>query len=399
MEDFNKAFLEIKYPAVEPNKEWDNSTSLRELYNRKKKNLNLSDRQIQKILGMERKTLKAILNAEAKQINFINMFKIAHFLGLSINDLIDIYIPRMSTEQIGEIERAREAGYITEYFDVETLTRMKFLERDSSSKDISDKLRIFFNLDSIYSYSKNISNTAFSRTKKNSNDLMRLFWVQSALLQFKMIENPYDYIREELLKLMPRIKPFTRDEEFGLIKVAKALYAVGVTIIFQPTLEKLQVRGATMSVNGKPCIVLSNLNNRYPTLWFALMHELHHVLYDFDDIADRVYHITEDIEKELFLLNEEKADNFAQQYFLTDSRYKYIRGFITSKMNINKFAAQLGIHPSIIYARHCYETKEWAFYNNYIPKMDVALKVFNTHPFEQESLAESVDRIKKVISV
>lgn len=396
---FNESLAKIIDLSIESTVEWDSSTSLKELYERKKENMNLSDRQIQMMLGIQKKTLDAILDGEAKQINFINIIKLAHFLGLSINDITKIYVPKMNTEQIGEIERAREAGYITEFFDVETLTRMKFLERDASAGSISEKLRTFFALDAVYNYSDDISNTAFSRTKRSSSDLMRLFWVQSALTQFKAIANPYDYNREELVKLMPKIRPFTRDEEHGLTKVVKALYAVGVTVMFQPTVERLQVRGATMSVNKKPCVVLSNLNNRYPTLWFALMHELHHVLYDFEDIADRVYHITEDVQGDLFLMNEEKADDFAQQYLLSDTRYRYVRGYITSKLHVDRAAKEWGVHPSIIYSRHCYETREWAFYNKYIPKMDVALKLLNTHPFEQESLLESARKVKEIISI
>lgn len=396
---FNKNLAKIIDLSIQSTEKWDSSTSLKELYERKKGNMNLSDRQIQKMLGIQKKALDAILDGEAKQINFINIIKLAHFLGLSINDITKIYVPEMSAEQIGEIERARVAGYITEFFDVETLSKMRFLKRDASAHDISEKLKTFFALDTIYNYSDNISNTAFSRTKKDSNDLMRFFWVRSALTQFEIIANPYEYDRYGLIKLMPRIRPFTRDEEFGLIKVAKALYAVGITVIFQPTVEKLQVRGATMSVNGKPCIVLSNLNNRYPTLWFALLHELYHVLYDFEDIADMVYHITEDVQKNLFLMNEEKADDFAQQYLLSDTRYKFVRGYISSKLQVAKVAKEWGVHPSVVYSRHCYETNEWAFYSKHIPKMDKALKLLNTHPFEQESLVESANKIKEIISI
>lgn len=399
MKDFDKELAKVIEAAVTTTEEWDSTTTLKDLYDRKKESLNLSDRQIYKLLGMDKKTLDPILNVEAKQINFINIIKLAHFLGLSIKDLIEIYVPKMNTEQIAEIERSREAGYITEYFDVATLTKMKFLQSGISSKEASDKLKKFFNLDTIYDYSEDIAKTAFSRTKRDYNSSMRLFWVKSALTQFEYINNPYDYNRDELIKLMPKIRPFTRNEEFGLISVARALFAVGVTVIYQPTVDKLQVRGATMSVNGKPCIVLSNLNNRYPTLWFALLHELHHVLYDFDEIADMVYHISEDVELNLFLMNEEKADDFARQFLLNDSRYKNARGFITSNYHIEKKAKEWGLHPSIIYAIHCYETNEWPFYNKHIPKMDVALKLLNTHPFEKEELIESARKIKEVISV
>lgn len=398
MQNYNKEISKILDPVAQLLEETNDDATLKDLYTAKKEKLNLSDRQIQKLLSMDKKTLDPILNATAKQINFINIIKLAHFLGITINKLTKIYVPEMNADQIGEIERARIGSYLIEYFDIAALTKMKFLESGASSKEISEKLEQFLNLDSIFSYCENIPESVFSRTKKNSSDLIRNFWVMSALEQFKLINNPYAYNRDELIELMPKIRPFTRDEEYGLTKVLKALYAVGVTVFYQPSIDKLQVRGATMSVNKKPCIVLSNLYDKYPTLWFALLHELHHVLYDFDEIDKRVYHITCS-EGDLFLTNEEKADDFAREYLLSESRYKFAKGYITSNLHIEKFAKEWGIHPSIIYSFYCFDTKEWAFYNKYIPNMEVALQLLNTHPFEQDSLLESARRIKEVIAI
>ena len=55
------------------------------------------------------------------------------------------------------------------------------------------------------------------------------------------------------------------------------------------------------------------------------------------------------------------------------------------------------IHPSIIYAMYCYKTNEWQFYGKHIPQMDAALELINTHPFERETLMESVAKIKELI--
>ena len=70
----------------------------------------------------------------------------AHFLGLSVNDLIKVYVPELAPKQIGEIQRAREAGYIVENFDVSILVKMKFFNSNASSKDMSDKIKRFFNI-------------------------------------------------------------------------------------------------------------------------------------------------------------------------------------------------------------------------------------------------------------
>lgn len=396
----NKDNLEIVNvidAAIKSNIDIANVTSLKDLYIERKKSLHLSDRQIQQILGMDpNKTIYPILEGTAKQVGFINVIKLAHFLGLSVNDLLKVYIPELDVNQIGEIQRSRDAGYIIETFDVATLIKMKFFPSGSTSKDIGEKIKKFFGLSSLYDYSSSDLAPAFSRTKRNSSDLMRNFWVQSAYIQFQNIDNPYPYNRKELVGLIPKIRPYTKDVKNGLVKVLKALYRVGVTVIYQPSLEKIQVRGATMVVNDKPCIVLSNLQNYYPTLWFTLLHELHHVLFDLDDIRAQTYHISND-EGDLFLMNEERADNFAREYLLNESRLKFVSGYITSNLYVRRMANEWGVHESIIYAIYCYNTNEWALYNKYIPKMTEALELLNTHPFEKESLMESAQLIKEQI--
>lgn len=100
-----------------------------------------------------------------------------------------------------------------------------------------------------------------------------------------------------------------------MLSVARALYKIGITVIFQPSIQKLQIKGATFACNGKPCIVLSDLNKRYPTLWFVLLHELYHVLYDFDEISERNYHVSEEDSSDLFLLDEISPDEFARDFY------------------------------------------------------------------------------------
>lgn len=396
MNDYNKQIgwvLDIDYPLAD-----FNNYSLKELYNNKKTLLGLSDRQIQKILGIDNKTLTPILEGTAKQINFTNIIKLSHFLGITVDNLTRLYLPDMNASQIGEIQRAKEAGYIVENFDVATLTKIKFFKPDEYSKNLSQRIINFFYLESLYDYSNDISFSAFSRTKRNSSDLMRRFWVTSAFTQFKMIDNPNKYDRQVLKELIPKIRPYTRNVKTGLISVIRALFQAGVTIIYQPSIEKLQVRGATMVVNGKPCIVLSDFQKNYPTLWFTLLHELHHVLFDFEEIEKRTYHISSG-EGDLFLMDEEKADNFAKNYLLNEDRLNYAMAYINSPNQIEKLASQWGVHSSIIYAIYCFQTKEWALYNKYIPKMKEALELLNTHPFERDSLLEVVKELKETIYI
>ncbi len=393
--NFNSELQRIVDAAIKSTIDISNVSSIKDLYDSRKKELGLNDNQIQLLLKMDKNIINPILNGTAKHINILNIIKLGHFLGLSVSDLMKIYVLEMPPKQIGDIQRSREAGYIVENFDIQTLTKIKFLKKGAETTEISDKIKSYFGFDSIFNFTENPILSVYSKTKRNSSNKIRNFWVQSAFIQFKLINNPNEYNRDKLVELIPKIRPFSRDIEYGLIKVAKALYTVGVTVIFQPSIERLQVRGATFSCNNKPCIVISDFQKNYPTLWFTLLHELHHVLYDFEEINTYYFHLSGDAD--LFLINEEKADKFARDYFLDNTRFKYIEAYIDSKTMIEHCAEKWSIHPSIIYAFYCYETNQWARYSKYIPKMDEALKLLNTHPFEKDTLMEPVKQIKELI--
>lgn len=371
--------------------------SLKELFTEKVEELGISETKVLKLLGIQPKTLKAILDYSGVRIDVINIIKLGHFLGLSLNEVMKIYIPEMDTEQIGEIQSAKEASFMMEYFDIPSLRKAHFIST-KEIENLKDRVTVFFGLDTIYDYSERSIFPAFSRSKRSSNDKVRDFWLKSAYTMFKGINNPNPYNRAELLNILPRIRPYTKNVDSGLTSVARALYNLGITVIFQPSIANLQVKGATFLVNDKPCIVLSDLNKRYPTIWFVLLHELHHVLYDLDSLKQSrfYYHLTG--ETDLFLLDEAAADTFAKDYLLSNDRLKFIAPLINSKTTVSKYAELWGIHPSIIYSFYCQEYNKWGHpVGRKIPSSEQALKLLNTNPFERETLEESINVLKELI--
>ena len=383
--------------------------TLKELFQSKLNDLNMTTTQAERLLDISHKSLLAILNNTGERIDIINVIKLAHFLGLSISDIMKLYVPKMPSEQIGEIQKAREAGYIVANFDIALLKKIGFFKSgdliaNQSLMHIKKRITSFFGIPTVYDYTENSIFPAFSRSKRDSHELIRNFWIKSAYVQFKLINNPNEYRREYLTDLIYKIKPYTRDIKGGLLAVVRALFKIGITVIYQPHIPNLQIKGATFSCNGKPCIVLSDLNNRYPTLWFVLLHELYHVLYDFKEISERCYHISEENNSDLFLVDEVSPDEFARDFLLNKERLKFVSSYINSPSIVNKCAQEWSLHPSIIYAIYMYEasqngfTKVWSSpLAKNIPAMTDALKLFNTHPFEKESLIESVQEIKELI--
>ncbi len=400
----DKIFNVFLQSLIKPINETDSNieeVSLKILFEKRMKELGLSQNQVEKLLNIEKKSLNGILDRTAKRVDVVNILKLGNFLNLPPEKFLDIYILEMPSESIGDLEQARKSNFIISRFDLSGLHKAKFLNSKSDLDYIVHRINKFFGINNIFEYDQNNIFSAFSRTKKGSSNLMRDFWVKSAYVQFVGIKNLNPYDRNALVELMPKIRPYTMNVERGLLTVAQALYCVGLTVIFQPNLPNVQVRGATFLVDEKPCIVLTDFNKSYPTIWFALMHEIHHVLYDMDTIKSYSYHITG--EPDLILINEDKANDFAREYLFSAERSKYISSFINNELIVKEYAKQSQVHPSFIYNFYNFDkylqgdNYAWSMYKSYFPDIKLAISRLNTNPWDKEKIEESIMHLKETV--
>lgn len=372
----------------------DDDLSLTELFEQRIRELGITKSQAYDALGMDKKSVEPILNGQAKQVDTIKLLKVGEFLNLGLEATIQVYLSQNATAKTKELSRTKRAKFLFENFDLSGLKKIGFIKDIKNLDVVEERIVSFFKLDSIFDYQdETLNKVAFSKSKVSANDKMRAFWVRTAYAQFEAIDNPNEFDRNRLKHLMGRIKPFTRNEESGFFTVCRALYHAGVTVIFQRSIPKTQVRGATFVVNDKPCIIITDLYKRYGTIWFALMHELFHVLYHLDDIKSRTYHLTGEVD--LWLDNEEEADDFARRYFLPDDRYKFIIPSISNHIVVSKYAKEWNIHPCLIYNFYCYDNpSSWAKLSKYDPGLDASIQKINAIPFDKKTVEEIVLSIK-----
>jgi len=380
--------------------ESEKDISIKERFENRLVELGISQFQAQKLLNIERKSMTNILEHEAKRVDILNALKISQFLNLKTEKFIEQYVSEMSIDAISDLEKAKKRTFIVNNFNINKLHSLGIIQTKNDFDKIEKRLNDFFGIKSIFSYEEETVFPLFSRTKRNSNEKMRDFWIKSAYTQFKQINNSNNYNRDALVELTPKIKPYTTDINNGFFTVAQALYHIGITVIYQPSLSSVQVRGATFSVNNKPCIVITDLWKNYPTLWFTLIHEIYHILYDFEEIKKTTYHLSD--EYDLFL-SEEKANKFAEDYFFSEEKQDHIKPLIGNHLVVKDYAKRLHIHPSIIYGIHCFKqpakmsSSTWKKYRLHIPKTDETIKQFNTNPWKKNTLSESSEIIKETI--
>lgn len=375
------------------------------LFKEKAKSYGLNFTQARELLNIERKVLIPILNGTAQNPSPVNLLKISDFLEIDIKTVLASLVK--SSESVSKLEQARDASFVAKNFDVDRLYSEGFLSSKKDTEKILDRILNFFGFTSVVEYLEfkdKINLVLYSKSKRNFVDKMRNFSVESAYRIFELISNPNQYKREELIELLPKIKPYCQDIEKGLYTVCRALFSHGITVIFQKHLTTSQYRGATFFVNGKPCIVITDLRKNYVTIWFALLHELYHVLFDEEEIKREGYHLTGEVQ--LTLVDEKAADSFASDFFVDDAEFRYIKPHIKSNLLVNNFAKKIRVHPAFIYSKFQFYMQDvenkiyWGAFNQYFPDYKKAVSKLNPISWREDySILSIVEDLKQIFEI
>ena len=148
------------------------------------------------------KVFDEILNGTAKQPNLIHIVKIAEFLGVEVNNFINVVLKNQSLENISAIDSARKATFIVKNFDVKALTKLGFFNSEFSTEELVKKVLDYFGYTTINEFEEQLDEPLYSKVKKNHSDKMKDFWIKSAYQTFKVINNPNEYNRERLKELI-----------------------------------------------------------------------------------------------------------------------------------------------------------------------------------------------------
>jgi HTH-type transcriptional regulator/antitoxin HigA len=314
------------------------SDSLRERFDKKIKELDISSTSAATIVGVQLRALNGILDGNQKTIDISILSKLSSFLQLSREKIVNLYLDEVEKNFPTATISANKVEFIKANFDLAVLRKAKWIDNITDFAHIEKRLIARLGLKSILEYKKPTIDVAFCvGTRELDNELTRAVWISAAQACFGEIDNPYRYDRDALIKLFPRLRWYTTNEERGLSEVIRLLYQIGVTVVLQPSLPTLQLRGATFNHDGKPCIIVTDYIGFYPTLWFALFHELYHVLFDWEEIKENQYHVTDDSNKDLSVQEHEKEVNdFAGEYLFSREKVDMVKRLLHDEVFVKK---------------------------------------------------------------
>lgn len=155
-------------------------------------------------------------------------------------------------------------------------------------------------------------------------------------------------------KAIPALTTLTVPDGFT---AARALLAeAGVALTFVPEISGTRVWGATWWLSAdRPVIGLTARNRKPDMFWFALLHEIGHIILHprrttFLDLNDS---------KDTGETAEHEADAFAEQTLLPEEARTLIARAATREQLL-LLAAKLGVGTGIVAGHHGYATGKWA---------------------------------------
>jgi len=343
--------------------------TLRELFDKRLHELKTNQTSIQKLLKIERRSINGVLDGTQRRADVKVYNKLASFLNISPEQVIQMHLAQVERNFVVASTPLNKKKFIRENFDATVLKKAGFIKDASNYIEIDNKIVSFFGFDQLFEYEKRSFNAFFSAgaiTPSVRINTTRDFWLTAAKSLSAKLDNPYPYNRQKLIEYFPQIRWHSTNVGFGLVNVIKALYRLGITVLYQPPFSSLHLRGVTFPVNNKPTIVLTDHKGFYPTLWHCLIHELYHVLFDWEEIKNDGYLISEDSDESLTLEEREvDADDFARDYLFSAEKLEEIKPYMRDSGYISEVAKNNNVHPSFIYVYYAHDNaaldrKAWA---------------------------------------
>lgn len=273
--------------------------------------LNLNQKYIEKKLEIERRKR---IDEECELVRKID-YKFWVELGL-------VKATRVTTEKVQELQR---------YFKVASLT-------------------VLGQRDFLVQYKTSVSEVT------DVNVINANAWVQTAINMGTQMEvNVFD--KKKLMNVINEIRNMTvKRPEIFYPKLKKILADCGVALVLLPNLKNCGVNGAVKWVGKDKVILALNDRRKYAdTFWFALFHELGHVLQQ----RIKVLLVSENNKSglesnELIQKLESEADMFSRNTLIPEADYKKFvdanQGHFTAEV-IRKFADKINILPGIVVGR------------------------------------------------
>ncbi|WP_170175322.1 ImmA/IrrE family metallo-endopeptidase [Georgenia muralis] len=260
-------------------------------------------------------------------------------------------------------------------FPNEVLRERKLVDTKASVAARADSLLRFFQVADTTAFEKVwlTPQANYKRSQKFAIDpYATALWLRLAEVaaeDFRVECPPYDAGKLRALSRM--LPPLTREPiPTGFKSAQTLLKKAGVLLVFVPGIADTRITGASRWLaSNHPVIALSGRYKYLDVFWFALLHEIGHVLLHpkratYLDVDVGGAHDDED-------LQETAANRFASEIILDEALRRELEELNTDDQ-LQSLARRAGVSPGVIAGQYGHATGDWRKFGKLRPRADFA---------------------------
>jgi len=214
-------------------------------------------------------------------------------------------------------------------------------------------------------------NPALFRKRIDANKALSMLWLsrvrETAQVFVALNEIPcFNGLTPDDLSKLSKLSRDTAN----LCKLAGILLEFGIVLIYERSIPGMKLDGAVFNLSpDRPVIALSLRYARLDIFWFTLMHELAHVVLHHEKLSAPILDDMDEVHDDLV---EKQADRLASDSLVSRSAWRSCNAKYSHTENtIKEFAAQVGVHPSIVAGRLQKELNRYDVFSKIVNEVDV----------------------------
>lgn len=310
--------------------------------------MNITQEEFAHRLGISSKTISKLVNCE-ERISSGTADKLEKVTGVSIRTWLNLQANYDAKVQEIQNAQANDEIDIAKAIDTKYLKEHHFLENKRYKiQEKIMKLHQILKISNLTQLSK--FNPAVSYRRSESQDESKSIIVSNVVLELATNEarNKSDikYDKEKLKKRLPYIKSLILETPANFYpKLRATLLQCGIVLVAMPNIPGARLNGATKKFkDGSVLLLFTDRNKDADIIWFSIIHELGHIYYE-------DFHSNRDDEQS-YAKKEEKADRFAQDFFIPDDKYReFVAHDDFSSSAVRSFAQRMDVIPGIVIGR------------------------------------------------
>lgn len=309
---------------------------------------NISQKELSKRTGYSEKHISNVLNSNARLTE-----EFALKLEKIINNVPASYWLNYEARYREQLARDKEK-YELSQCDLTALAKQYHFKEVFNGLDLSiqeqaiEMLKIL-KISSFSQFDKTYHHLNYDFMKDGGEKEAIVIWLKLCEEEID-IQNSFHtkYKKTNLLKNLDKFKTIAINEDIhqSITECRNLCNEIGINLVIVEAICNCKVRGALTTYKGNPAIYLSGRFKTHDHIWFAFMHEIGHLLNDYDSKETLISIENYDSEKE------KSANTFAGNYFINVNCYQtFIKSKEFDNNNILQFAKTQNVLPGIVVSR------------------------------------------------